>query len=82
MNISLADLLSPSTGPRTLELIKTTSDNIVSKKKSCFVCHQLQTKTTELPVDFYRLYFTQYGKTNFACNIKGTGTHYRLSKEN
>lgn len=54
---------------RLAKVIEHDESNIVSSKKSPFVCHQLLAKSGQVATDFYRFYFRHYGKTAFAANV-------------
>jgi transcriptional regulator with XRE-family HTH domain len=68
MNISLEDFVKAPTDANNIEVLTPSPDNIISKKGSVFVCHQLTCKSSSSPADFYRFYFTDYGKTSFSAN--------------
>jgi len=68
MNISLEDFVKAPTDLNTLKVLVPSPGNIISKKGSVFACHQLTSKSSSSPADFYRFYFTDYGKTSFSAN--------------
>lgn len=68
MNISLEDFVKAPTGLNNLKVLVPSKDNIISKKESVFVCHQLTSKSNSSPADFYHFYFTNHGKTSFSAN--------------
>lgn len=68
MNISLEDLVKNPKGLHETEVLIPIKDNIVSKKDSTFVCHQLTMKSNASLSDFYQYYFKEYGKTSFLAN--------------
>jgi transcriptional regulator with XRE-family HTH domain len=73
MNISLEDFVKAPTGLQNVQILVPSKENIVSKKGSVFVCHQLAAKSSSSLADFYRFYFTDHGKTSFSANtISGT----------
>ncbi|WP_232769095.1 helix-turn-helix domain-containing protein [Colwellia sp. Bg11-28] len=68
MSISLEDFVKAPTGLNDIKILMPSQDNIVSKKGSVFVCHQLTTRSNSSPADFYQFYFTSHGKTSFSAN--------------
>ncbi|MEW6989805.1 helix-turn-helix domain-containing protein [Colwelliaceae bacterium 6441] len=76
MNISLEDFVKPPVGSQEVNILSPSKQNIVSKKNSSFVCHQLMSKSASSPADFYRFYFVKYGKTAFAANSTNGANKY------
>ena len=68
MNISLEDFVKAPTDVNNIEVLTPSPNNIVSKKGSIFVCHQLTSRSSSSPADLYQFYFTDYGKTSFSAN--------------
>lgn len=68
MSISLEDFVKPPVGSQVVEVLTPEQENIMSKKGSPFVCHQLMMKSATSPADFYRFCFTAHGKTAFSAN--------------
>jgi len=76
MNISLEDFVKAPTGLHQAQVLTPSQDNIVSKKGSVFVCHQLTAKSSSSLADFYQFYFTAHGKTSFSANAVSGTTKY------
>ncbi|MBY4678974.1 helix-turn-helix domain-containing protein [Marinobacterium arenosum] len=72
MNIRLGDLVEPPKGSQQVQVVEPSEENIVSKRDSPFVCHQLIAKAPRTPGDFYRFYFRDHGKTAFSANVAGS----------
>jgi transcriptional regulator with XRE-family HTH domain len=68
MNISLEDFVKNPKGLNDTQILISTNENVVSKKGSAFVCHQLCAKSNASLCDFYQFYFSEYGKTSFQAN--------------
>ena len=68
MNINLEDLVKAPVGLNDAEILTPSKENIVSKKGSVFVCHQLAAKSNSSLADLYQFYFTEHGKTSFSAN--------------
>jgi len=59
-----------------VQILAPSPSNIISKKGSVFVCHQLSVKSNSSPADLYQFYFTGYGKTSFSANPVASATKY------
>lgn len=68
MNINLEDFVKDPKGLQHSQKLIASKDNIVSKKGSVFVCHQLAARSSASLSDFYQFYFTDHGKTSFSAN--------------
>jgi len=68
MNISLEDFVKSPKDLHGTQMLIPSNENIVSKKNSAFVCHQLTARSSASLCDFYQFYFTEYGKTSFLAN--------------
>ncbi len=68
MNISLEDFVKNPKDLHETQVLVSTKENIVSKKDSAFVCHQLTARSNASLSDFYQFYFTDHGKTSFSAN--------------
>ncbi len=68
MNIRLEDFVKDPKGLHDTEILLPTNENIVSKKDSVFVCHQLTARSNASLSDFYQFYFIDHGKTSFSAN--------------
>ncbi|MBU2713263.1 helix-turn-helix domain-containing protein [Zooshikella harenae] len=69
MNVRLGDLVEPPRGSQDVQVVEPSEDNIISKRGSAFVCHQLMARVGQVPTDFYHFYFRKYGKTAFSANV-------------
>lgn len=76
MNISLEDFVKNPKDLHETQVLISTKDNIVSKKDSAFVCHQLTTRSNASISDFYQFYFTEHGKTSFSANPESSSVKY------
>lgn len=76
MNISLEDFVKAPSGLNDVKILTPSQDNIVSKKGSVFVCHQLSSRSSSSPADLYQFYFTNHGKTLFSANPKSNTVKY------
>ncbi|MFT5593980.1 MAG: transcriptional regulator with XRE-family HTH domain [Oceanicoccus sp.] len=73
MNISLEDFVKVPKGLDDFHVLTPSSGNIISKKGSVFVCHQLAAKSSASLADFYQFYFNDHGRTSFSANpVAGT----------
>jgi len=72
MNVRLGDLVEPLGHSQRAEVVEPETGNIVSAKRSPFVCHQLLTKSRRGAADFYRFYFKSYGRTAFSANTENS----------
>ena len=68
MNIRLEDLVKAPNNDQLVQRLRVSETNVVSRKDSPFVCHQLAVKSASSAGDFYRFYFRQHGKTRFSAN--------------
>lgn len=68
MNIRLEDFVKAPVALDDINVFRSSADNIVSKKNSVFVCHQLAAKSSTSLADFYQFYFTDHGRTSFSAN--------------
>ncbi|KGJ94009.1 helix-turn-helix domain-containing protein [Colwellia psychrerythraea] len=68
MNISLEDFVKNPKNLHETQVLISTKENIVSKKESAFICHQLTARSSTSLTDFYQFYFTEHGKTSFSAN--------------
>jgi len=82
MNIRLADLVDPPGKSQQVETYSLSSANVVSKKNSPFICHQLLAQAGERPTDFYHFYFSEHGRTGFAANVAGSVKYLWLNQGN
>lgn len=76
MNISLEDFVKNPKGLHDAQMLISTKENIVSKKGSAFVCHQLAARSSSSLSDFYQFYFTKHGKTSFQANTLSGSVKY------
>lgn len=76
MNISLEDFVKDPKGLNDMQVMIPTVENIVSKKGSIFVCHQLAARSSFSLADFYQFYFTEHGKTSFSANPVADSVKY------
>lgn len=68
MNIKLEDFVKAPTASNSAKVLIPSKENIVSKRGSVFVCHQLIARSSASLIDFYQFYFTEHGKTSFSAN--------------
>lgn len=81
MNISLEDFVKAPVALDDMNVLVPSTDNIVSKKGSVFVCHQLAAKSSVSQADFYQFYFTDHGRTSFSANpVSGTTKYIWLEQ--
>jgi len=76
MNISLEDFVKDPKHLSDTQVLNSSKDNIVSKKGSAFVCHQLAIKSSASLADFYQFYFIEHGKTSFSANPAANSIKY------
>ncbi len=80
MSIRLGDLVEPPKDRQGVQVVQASADNIISKRGSAFVCHQLLTKNGHVPTDFYYFHFRKHGKTAFLTNISGSVKYVWLER--
>ena len=68
MSISLATLVSPPITNKKVQLFEATAHNQVSKVDASFVIHRVMPQMGNIPIEFYRFYFTKHSKTTFLSN--------------
>jgi len=76
MHINLEDLVRAPGDLHKVQVLVPSVQNIVSKKDSVFVCHQLAAKSSSSAADLYRFYFSAFGKTSFSANAVSGATKY------
>lgn len=78
MNIKLGDLVDPPVETADINIVSPSSENMISPKKSAFICHHLFGNRPLALADFYYFYFKRHGKTAFKANIPGSSKYLWL----